>query len=66
MSLPPPGRSSAYRAITAVVLGRNLDALDDCLIDISHRNVKVLFKNSIQMLKSLNTEKNIRKTMCLL
>ncbi|MCP9266884.1 barstar family protein [Xenorhabdus sp. XENO-1] len=42
-------------------LGRNLDALDDCLIDITHKNIKVIFNNSIQMLNSLNTEKNRKK-----
>ncbi|WP_446469793.1 barstar family protein [Xenorhabdus stockiae] len=41
-------------------LGRCLDSLYDCLIDISHSNVKVIFKNSNQMVKALNTDK-IRK-----
>lgn len=42
-------------------IGSNLDALDDCLIDIKHKNISILFNNSNQLIQALNTPKNKEK-----
>ena len=39
-------------------IGRNLDALDDCLLDLQHANRTIIFQNSHQLLSVLNTPKN--------
>lgn len=39
-------------------IGSNLDSFDDCLIDIKHSKVSVIFKNSSALIKNLNTPKN--------
>ncbi|CDL85795.1 barstar family protein [Xenorhabdus szentirmaii] len=42
-------------------VGRNLDSLEDCLIDIKHQGKKIIFKNSNRIFTIFNTALNRKK-----